>query len=132
MIAAKQQAAVHFGVQGLHAPAEHLWPAGEIGNVADGDASFAQELGCAASGKNFYAQRREPFREVHDPSFVENTDERALHRHVISSAGKAQQCKRLVRNVKEETRLDWRVEEKSEGRGQHAAPLQTELMSGFD
>src|SRR5712691_7047025 len=73
MIAAKQQPAMHFGVQSLHAPAE-------------------------------------PFRELQDSGFVKDADERALHCHVIPSAGKAQQCKRPLRNVKAETGLDWRVE----------------------
>src|SRR5258707_588714 len=48
MIAAKQQAAMHFGVQGLHAPAEHFGPAGEVGDVAHGDARFLRSAASPA------------------------------------------------------------------------------------
>ena len=79
--AAEEQAAVDFGVQGFHAAAEHFGPAGEIGNVAHGDAGFAQELGGSAGGENFDLQRGEPLGKFHDSGFVEDTDERALHSH---------------------------------------------------
>ena len=58
--AAEQNAAVHFRVQRLHAPAQHFRPAGQVGNVAHGDARFAQQLGRAAGRNNFDLQRGEP------------------------------------------------------------------------
>jgi len=81
--ATEKQAAVHFGMKGFHTTAEHFGPAGEIGNVADGDARFAQELGGTAGREDFDLERREPLCKFNDSGFVKRTDERALHRHVI-------------------------------------------------
>jgi hypothetical protein len=39
-----EEAAVHKRVQGLHAPVEHLGETGDVADVADGDARFAQRL----------------------------------------------------------------------------------------
>src|ERR1700736_1137267 len=82
-IAAKEEGAVDFGVQSLDAAAEHFWPAGELGNIADGDASFAKQLGGAAGGEDFDAESGELVCKNNDSRFVENTDERALHSHVL-------------------------------------------------
>jgi hypothetical protein len=82
-IAAEEEAAVDFGVQSLDAAAEHFRPAGELGNIADGDSSFAEELGGAASGEDFDAESGEFLRKVHDFRFVENADESALHCHEL-------------------------------------------------
>jgi len=92
-IAAEEEAAVDFGVQSFDAAAEHFWPAGELGNIADGEASFAEELGGAASGEDLDAESGEPVGKVHDSRFVENADERALHCHVLPPE-KVDQCKR--------------------------------------
>ena len=43
---------MHFRVQRLHAPAQHLRPSGQVGNVAHSDSRFAQQLGRAARGNN--------------------------------------------------------------------------------
>src|SRR6266478_2884790 len=83
MSAPEEQATVDFGVQGLHASAQHLGPAGEIGNVAQRDPRFAQQLGGSASGEDLDFQCRQALGKFHNSCFVEHTDERALHIHVF-------------------------------------------------
>ncbi len=43
-----QQAAVHFGMQGLHSTVHHLRKAGQLGNVAHAEPSLGQRLASAA------------------------------------------------------------------------------------
>ena len=83
VLPAKKQPAVYLGVQRLHASPEHFRPTGKVGNIAHRDTVFAQKLGRSSGRKSFDSQRREAFRKSHDASFVENADERALHRHVF-------------------------------------------------
>src|SRR5580704_10800500 len=72
-----QNSAVYFRVQRLHAAAEHFGPAGEIGNVANGDAGIAQKFGGAAGGNNFDAERTQLAREFDDAGLVVDADESA-------------------------------------------------------
>ncbi len=70
-------------MQRLYPAAEHFWPAGEFRDVADGEAGIAERFGASTRGEDFNAQGRELFGEVHYSCFVENADERALHRHLL-------------------------------------------------
>jgi len=81
--AAEKQSAMHFGMEGLHASAEHFRPAGEIGNVADRDSCFAQQLGGSSGRENLDLQRGQALGKFHDSSLVKHADQRALHRHGI-------------------------------------------------
>jgi hypothetical protein len=93
MMTPEQQATMHLGMQSLYAPAQHLRPTREIGDVAYGQAGFAQQFGSAAGGKYFNAQGSEPLCKIHDASLIENTDERALDSH--DSSNEAEQFKRM-------------------------------------
>src|SRR4051794_387526 len=73
---------MHLWMQRFHAPTEHLRPAGEIGDIANGHLRIAQQLGGAAGGKNLDSQRRQAFRKLHDPGLVENADQRTCDCHV--------------------------------------------------
>ena len=44
-----KQPAVHFGVQGLHAPFHHLWKASDSVDARDCEARIAKCLSCASS-----------------------------------------------------------------------------------
>ncbi len=79
--APEQQRAVHFRVQRLHASAQHLRPAREIGNVAHRDSCFTQQLGGPARRENLDLPRGQPLRKFQNSCLVKNTDERALYRH---------------------------------------------------
>ena len=81
--AAEQQSAVHFGVQCFHAAAEHFGPAGKFGDVFYGHAGVAQQLRGATGGQYLDAQRGQPPGKFQDAGLVKNTDECALHRHVL-------------------------------------------------
>ena len=48
VLAAKQQAAMNFGVQRLYAAAQHFWPTRKFGNIFHRHACFAQQLRSAA------------------------------------------------------------------------------------
>src|SRR5271163_843635 len=56
VVAAIEEAAVNLGMERFYAAAEHLGPAGEVGNIAYGDARFAEEFRGTARRKNFDAQ----------------------------------------------------------------------------
>src|ERR1700675_970398 len=68
-------------MQGLYAASEHLRPSREVGNVAHGNAGFAQEFRRATGRKNLDAQSGEPLGKLDDSCFIKHADERALHRH---------------------------------------------------
>src|SRR6266852_2612443 len=96
MSAPEEQPAVDFRVQGLHASAQHLGPAGEIGNVAHRDPRFAKELGGPTSREDLDFQCRQPLGKFHNSGLVKHADKRTLHRHVFLHKRKAQQCKRAA------------------------------------
>ena len=81
--APEQNAAMHFRVQRLHAPAQHLRPSGQVGNVAHGDSRFAQQLGRAAGGNDLDPARGQLPHKFRQPALVINTHQRAFHRHRI-------------------------------------------------
>jgi hypothetical protein len=56
-VAARQQAAVHLGVQGLDAAVQHFGEAGDLGHLGHGQALVGQQLGGAAGGDELHAQR---------------------------------------------------------------------------
>jgi len=87
-VAAEEKAAVNFGVQSFYAAAEHFWPAGEFGDVFDGDVLFAEKFGGAAGGKEFDVAGGETAGEIDDAGFVRNAEQGALHSHEASGDGK--------------------------------------------
>src|SRR5579859_1452032 len=78
-IAAIKKSAVDFGMKGFDAAAEDFRPAGEFGNVFDGNVGIAKEFGGASGGKNFDFERGEALGEIENTGFVKNADECALH-----------------------------------------------------
>jgi hypothetical protein len=74
ILPAKQQPAVNFRMQRLHAPAEHLRPARKMGNVAHRHSGLAQQFRRSARRKNFNLQGRQPLRKFHDSRFVKHAD----------------------------------------------------------
>ena len=61
-----ENAAVHFGVQCLDAAVEHLGEAGEVGDLAHGEAGIAQGAGGATGRNEFSAVASETLRKIHD------------------------------------------------------------------
>ena len=87
MLPAKEQAAVDFGMQRLHAPAEHFGPAGEVGNVTNADSVLAQEFRGSPSRENFDFPSCQTLRESHNSCFVKDAEERALYGHASLREG---------------------------------------------
>ena len=84
MVAPCQQAAVDHGMQGFHATIEHLWKTGVVSYFGDGKSSFAQELGCAASGQQLNAKLVQLACEFEDAGFVGDGEE-GMHGSVFFS-----------------------------------------------
>src|SRR5713101_8415488 len=104
MVSPEEQSPVHLWVQRFHPPAQHLRPAREIRNVAHRHARLAQQLRRSTRRKNFYTQRLQPLRKLHDSCLVKHADQRALHRHVVPPRkGKALQSKRMEEFPKAQT-----------------------------
>ena len=74
-VATRQQAAVHFGVQGFHTAIKHFGKACDFGHLGHGQALFGQELGSAAGRDEAHAQGVQVTREFDDASFVRDGDE---------------------------------------------------------
>jgi hypothetical protein len=74
-IAARQQAAVHLGVQGLDAAVEHLGERRDLGHFGHGKASFGQQLGGAAGGDQGHAQTVQGLGQFDDAGLVGDGDE---------------------------------------------------------
>ncbi len=72
---------MHLGVQRLDAAVEHLGEAGVVGDVGDGEAGVAQQLGGATGGEELDAEGVEFAREVDGAVFVGNADECLGHFH---------------------------------------------------
>ncbi len=78
VFAAMQNAAVNFGMQRLDAPIEHFRKAGEFGDVFDGDAGIAQQLGGASGGDEFDAEAGELAGEIYEAGFIGDAEDGAL------------------------------------------------------
>ena len=85
IVAAMQDAAVHFGMQRFDAAVEHFGESGEVGNVFDRDAGIAQQFGSAASGDQFDAEGGELAGEIWQSGFVGDAEKGALN--LLSSGG---------------------------------------------
>src|SRR5580658_9818014 len=79
--AMKKNSAMNFRVQRLHAPAEYLRPARQLGNIAHGDSGIAQQPGRSARRHDLDFHRRKLACEFHDPRLVIHTDQRPLNCH---------------------------------------------------
>ena len=65
IVADVQNAAMHLGMQRLHAAVEHLGKAGQLGDVFHRDAGVAQQLRGASGGDQFHAHAGELARKLH-------------------------------------------------------------------
>ena len=74
IIAAMQNAAMHFGMQRLDAAVEHFGEAGEFGNIFDCYAGVAEKFGGASGGDEFNAKSRELAREIDQSGLVGDTE----------------------------------------------------------
>ncbi len=66
---------MHLGMQRLDAAIEHFREAGVVGNVGDGEAGVAQQLGGAAGGEQLDAETGEGAGEIDGAMFVGNADQ---------------------------------------------------------
>ena len=76
---------MHFGMQRLDPPVEHLGKTGELGDVFHGNARVAQQLGGAAGGNQFHAQGCKLSGKIYQTGFVGNAEDGALNFHSSSS-----------------------------------------------
>ena len=85
ILAAVQDSAVNFGMQCLDAAVEHFGEAGEFGDIFDGDAGVAQQLGGATGRDQFDAHARQLAREIGEAGFVGDAEKRAFDtgRHAV-------------------------------------------------
>ncbi len=65
-----QDAAVDLGVQGLHPAVEHLGEAGEVGDIAHGQAGVAQGLGRTSCRHEVHAMGGERLGEADEAGLV--------------------------------------------------------------
>ena len=65
-------------MQRLDAAIEHFRESGEFGDVFDGDAGIAQQLGRASGGDEFDAEAGELAREVYEAGLVGDAEDGAL------------------------------------------------------
>jgi hypothetical protein len=72
-----EDAAVDFGVQRLDAAVEHFGEAGEVGDLAHGEAGIAQGFRGASSGNQLDFMASETLREIHEAGFVRHAQQRA-------------------------------------------------------
>ena len=75
VVADVEDSAVDLGVEGFDAAVEHLGEAGEVGDVADGEAGFAEGFGGAAGGDEFDVVGGEGAGEVDEACFVGDGEE---------------------------------------------------------
>ncbi len=77
-LAAMQNASMNFRMQRLDPAVEHFREAGEFGDVFNGDAGIAQQLGRASGGDEFDAEAGELAREVDEAGLVGDAKDGAL------------------------------------------------------
>jgi hypothetical protein len=73
-----QDAAVHIGMQRLHASIKHFRKAGEVSDISDGNIRIAQELGRTSGRNEFDTEAGKLAREILQASLVSNTEDGAL------------------------------------------------------
>ena len=67
-------------MEGLDAAVEHLGEAGEVADVLDGEAGFAQGAGGSAGGDELDAEAGEHLGKLHQAGFVGHAQQRAADR----------------------------------------------------
>ena len=77
IVAQRQDAAVHGGMQRLDSPAEHLRESGDLLHAADVDARFAQQTFSSAGREELDAECFEPASKVHDARLVVDRQDRS-------------------------------------------------------
>ena len=79
VVAHREDAGMHPGMERLDPAVEHLREAGELGHVLDRQAGVADGLGGAAGGQQFDAEIGEGAGEVDETGLVGDGKEGALH-----------------------------------------------------
>ena len=79
-LAAGQQAAVHLGVQGLHAAVQHFRELGDFGHLGHGQAFLGQQLRSATGGQQLDAQGVQGFGKVNNAGLV-GYGKKCVHGH---------------------------------------------------
>ncbi len=79
ILADRQKAAVHFGMQSLQPSVHHLRKLREIGHVANRETSLGERFARAAGGDKLHAMRRQNACELDKACFVGNGNQRARH-----------------------------------------------------
>ena len=77
-VAPRQDAAMHFRMQGLDPAVEHFRKAGVFADVDDREAGVAQHLGGAAGGQDFDAGSGERAGEFDQAGFIGHADQGAF------------------------------------------------------
>ena len=72
VVANVQNAAVHLGVQRLHAAVEHLGKASQLGDVLHRNSGVAQQFRRASGGDQFHTHAGELPRKLHQSGLVGN------------------------------------------------------------
>ena len=78
-VASRQDAAVHFRVQGLDAAVEHLRKTGVRSDLRDRQPRIGERARRAPGRKQAHAQRMQPAREVDQPGLVRNRQQRLVN-----------------------------------------------------
>ena len=76
MVTAGEQAAMHLGVQRLHAAVHHLGETGDLLDREDGNAGLAQRVGRPASRHDLPVEGGELAGEVHEAALVGDREQR--------------------------------------------------------
>ena len=114
--AAEQDAAMDLGMQRLDASAEHFRPAGEVGDIAHGQAGIAQQLGGAAGGNDLDLGGGQGAREFHDAGLVVNAYQCAFDGHSDLRDEKAGHCTaQIARGNNGNLRKTWEPQQRARG-----------------
>ena len=74
-VAARQQAAVHLGVQRFHAAIEHFGECGDFGHLGHGQPFFCQQFGRSTGGNQGHTQFVQGLGQLNDAGFVGDGNE---------------------------------------------------------
>ena len=74
-----ENSAVDFGMQSLHAAVEHFGKAGDIGNILDWNAGFANQARGAAGRDEFRSELGQSAGKIENSCFIGDTDEDAAN-----------------------------------------------------
>src|SRR5215469_10558884 len=79
LVSNMKNAAVHFRMQGLHPPIQHLWKSSQLRDIADPQACLTQRLRRASGGDKFNAQRCKLLRKRNQAGLIGDAQQGAAH-----------------------------------------------------